>query len=285
MSIKTVGVVGAGVMGTGIAQVCASAGLKVIIRDIADKYVDAAVGRISASLGKAVEKGKISEQEKNDTLARIRKTTELKDLAEADLIIEAVLENLELKKDVFAQLNDICPENTIFATNTSSMSVTDIASASGRADRFCGIHFFNPVPVMKLVEIVSGLKTSDSTIEAAYELVEILGKIAVHVKKDSPGFIVNKLLLPYFNEAVKLVEEGVATPEDIDTAARYGLNYPMGPFQMLDMGGIDLSITILDYFAQEFNDPHYAPKLLLRQMVRAGKLGQKSGEGFYNYKK
>jgi len=285
MSIKTVGVAGAGTMGTGIAQVCAVAGLNVIISDVDIKYVDASVNRMEKALARAVEKGRLTDEEKDAAIARIIKTTELSAMSKADIIIEAVLENLELKKKIFTELNGICGENTIFATNTSSMSITDIAASSGRADRFCGIHFFNPVPVMRLVEIISGLNTADTTIKKAYELVGALGKTPVHVKKDSPGFIVNKLLVPYMNEAVKLLAEGVASAEDIDTAVKLGLNYPMGPFEMLDMGGVDLSVTILDYFAQEYGNPSYAPQLLLRQMIRAGKAGRKSGEGFYKYNK
>jgi len=285
MSIKTVGVAGAGTMGTGIAQVCAVAGLNVIISDVDIKYVDASVNRMEKALARAVEKGRLTDEEKDAAIARIIKTTELSAMSKADIIIEAVLENLELKKKIFTELNGICGENTIFATNTSSMSITDIAASSGRADRFCGIHFFNPVPVMRLVEIISGLNTADTTIKKAYELVGALGKTPVHVKKDSPGFIVNKLLVPYMNEAVKLLAEGVASAEDIDTAVKLGLNYPMGPFEMLDMGGVDLSVTILDYFAQEYGNPSYAPQLLLRQMTRAGKAGRKSGEGFYKYNK
>lgn len=283
MSIRTIGVIGAGTMGTGIAQACALSGLKVVLRDIDAKYVEASVGRIAASLGRSVEKGKISEDDKNTSLKRIQKATILEDLADADIVIEAVLEDLALKKNIFSELNNICGKDTVFATNTSSMSITDIAGSSGRAERFCGIHFFNPVSVMKLVEIISGLNTAESTIETAYELTKLLGKIPVHVKKDSPGFIVNKLLVPYLNEAAKLLSEGVASAEDIDLAVKHGLNYPMGPFEMLDMGGIEMTITILDYFAKEYGNLHYAPQLILRQMLRAGKTGKKSGEGFYCY--
>lgn len=285
MSIRTIGIAGAGTMGTGIAQVCAVAGLHVILRDIDIKYVEASVGRIEKALSRAIEKGKMTEDEKTASLGRITKTVNLNEMAEADIVIEAVLENLELKKNIFAELNSICGEETIFASNTSSMSITDLASSSGRSDRFCGIHFFNPVPVMRLVEIISGLNTADTTVKAAYELVNALGKTPVHVKKDSPGFIVNKLLVPYLNEAAKLFAEGVASAEDIDTAVKLGLNYPMGPFEMLDMGGIDLTITILDYFAQEYANPNYSPQLILRQMIRAGKAGRRTGEGFYKYDK
>lgn len=285
MVIKTVGVVGAGIMGSGIAQACASAGLQVILRDIDTRYLDASLARMDQSMSRLVEKGKLTAQDKNNTLSRIQTTVELKDMAGTDLILEAALEDPAVKKNIFSELNSICPAETVFASNTSSLSITDIASGSGRPDRFCGIHFFNPVSVMKLVEIISGLTTSEATVEKAYELVRILGKVPVHVKKDSPGFIVNRLLLPYMNEAARLLEEGVASAEDIDTAVKLGLNYPMGPFEMLDMGGIDLSVVILDYFAREFSDSGYAPRLILRQMLRAGATGRKSGRGFYHYGK
>lgn len=284
MNIRTIGVIGAGTMGTGIAQACALSGLKVVLRDIDIKYVEASVNRIAASLGRSVEKGKISEDDKNNALKRIQKTTILEDLTDVDIVIEAVIEDLALKKEIFSELNNICGENTVFATNTSSISVTDIANSSGRAERFCGIHFFNPVSVMKLVEIISGLNTAEATVETAYGLAKLLDKIPVHVKKDSPGFIVNKLLVPYLNEAAKLLSEGVASAEDIDLAIKYGLNYPMGPFEMLDMGGIDLTVTILDYFTKEYGNLHYAPQLILRQMLRAGRTGKKRGEGFYCYR-
>lgn len=285
MTIKTVGVVGAGTMGSGIAQACASAGLQVILRDIDQRYLDASLARMEQSMSRLVEKGKLTAQDREQTLARIQTTVELRDMAPAELILEAALEDPALKKNIFSELNGICPAETVFASNTSSLSVTDIASGSGRPDRFCGIHFFNPVSVMKLVEIISGLNTSEATVEKAYELARALGKVPVHVKKDSPGFIVNRLLLPYMNEAAKLLEEGVASVEDIDTAVKLGLNYPMGPFEMLDMGGIDLSVVILDYFAREFSEPGYAPRLILRQMLRAGAAGRKSGRGFYDYEK
>jgi len=284
MDIKVVGIVGAGTMGTGIAQVAASMGYKVILRDIKMEYVDASVLKMGKILSKLVEKGKITEEQRNETIGRIIKTDKLSDFGDADLVIEAVLEDRELKKSVFKELNDICKEDAIFATNTSSMSITEIAKDSGRPDRFCGIHFFNPVPVMKLVEVIYGMKTSRDTIEKALEFSLSLGKTPVEVKKDSPGFIVNRLLIPYMNEAARLLAEGVASVEDIDTAIKLGLNYPMGPFQMLDFGGVDLSVTIADYFKEEFNDLSYAPQMILKQMVRAGKTGMKAGEGFYKYK-
>ncbi len=283
MSIKTIGVVGAGTMGTGIAQVAAMKGYDVILRDIKMEYVESSITKMTKLLDKSVKKERITDLQKNETLSRITKTDSLDAFKDADLVIEAVLENLDLKKGIFEELNGICKEETIFATNTSSMSVTEIASASGRPDRFCGIHFFNPVPVMKLVEVIYGMDSSKETIEKALEFSLALGKTPVEVKKDSPGFIVNRLLIPYMNEAARILEEGVASVEDIDTAVKLGLNYPMGPFQMFDFGGIDLSVIISEYFKDEFNDMGYAPQLILKQMVRAGKTGMKSGEGFYKY--
>jgi len=283
MEIKTVGVVGAGVMGTGIAQVAAASGYNVIIRDIKKEFVDGSMKRMNAYYAKSVEKGKITAEEKDAILKRITGTEKLQDLSGADLIIEAVVEQLDLKKEVFQELNKICGEDTIFATNTSSLSITQIASDSGRPGKFCGIHFFNPVPVMKLVEVIKGMNTDEQTMQTALSFARSLGKTAVEVKKDSPGFIVNRLLVPYLNEAAKLLAEGVATPEDIDTAIKLGLNYPMGPIQMIDFGGLQLTIDVLEYFKEEFNSEQYAPQPILRQMVRAGKLGAKFGEGFYKY--
>jgi 3-hydroxybutyryl-CoA dehydrogenase len=206
--------------------------------------------------------------------------TELEDL---DLIIEAVPENLEIKQRLFSDLNNICKTETIFASNTSSISITQLAASSGRPDRFCGLHFFNPVPVMRLVEIISGLLTSQDTIDAVRGFAEGIEKTPVFVTKDRPGFIVNRLLVPYLNEAVRILEEGIATAEDIDKAVEFGLNYPLGPFKMLDNGGIDLTVAVLDYFKDEYNDSAYAPRITLKQLLRAGKLGRKSGEGFYKY--
>jgi 3-hydroxybutyryl-CoA dehydrogenase len=281
--VGVIGIVGAGTMGTGIAQVVAAMGYKVILRDIKLSFVEASVGRIDRQLAKSVEKGKITEAQKKETMARFVMTENLQDFKDVDIVIEAVLENMELKKAIFKELNDVCKMGAIFASNTSSMSITEIGKESGRPDRFCGIHFFNPAPVMRLVEVISGLRTSDATIAKALEFTLSLGKTPVEVKKDSPGFIVNRLLIPFMNEAARLYAEGVASVEDIDTAVKLGLNHPMGPFQLLDFGGIDLSVTISNYFSEEFNDNSYAPQPVLKQMVRAGKTGMKSGEGFYKY--
>jgi len=250
--VGVIGIVGAGTMGTGIAQVVAAMGYKVILRDIKLSFVEASVGRIGKQLAKSVEKGKITEAQKEETMARFVMTENLQDFKDVDIVIEAVLENMDLKKAIFKELNDVCKAGTIFASNTSSMSITEIGKESGRPDRFCGIHFFNPAPVMRLVEVISGLRTSDETIAKALEFTLSLGKTPVEVKKDSPGFIVNRLLIPFMNEAARLYAEGVASVEDIDTAVKLGLNHPMGPFQLLDFGGIDLSVTISNYFSDEF---------------------------------
>jgi 3-hydroxybutyryl-CoA dehydrogenase len=283
MAIKTVGVIGAGVMGSGIAQVTAMAGYRVTLRDVELSFLEKSIGRIGGGLNRLVEKGKIQEDKKAEILSRIVPVTSLSELGELDLVIEAVPENLEIKRQLFGELNGICKPETIFASNTSSISITQLAASSGRPDHFCGLHFFNPVPVMKLVEIISGLLTGQDTIDAVRAFAEGIEKIPVLVKKDRPGFIVNRLLVPYLNEAVRILEEGIATAEDIDKAVEFGLNYPLGPFKMLDTGGIDLTVTVLDYFKDEYNDNGYAPRTTLKQLLRAGKLGKKSGEGFYKY--
>lgn len=277
--IKTVGVVGAGTMGSGIAQTCAAWGMKVYLYDIKPEFVDGAIGRIDKSLSRRVEKGKMSAEDKSGVLSRINKVGALSDMKDADLVIEAVLEIMDLKKEVFSELGKVCDPKTILATNTSSMSITEIAATSGRPEKFCGIHFFNPVPVMGLVEVIHGINSDQATIDTAKAFAVSLGKTPVEVKKDSPGFIVNRLLLPYMNEAAKMYAEGVASIEDIDTAVKLGLNYPMGPFAMIDMGGLELTVAVLDYFAQEFNDLTYAPAPIFRTMIRAGKVG-KGQDGF-----
>jgi 3-hydroxybutyryl-CoA dehydrogenase len=283
VNIRTVGVIGAGAMGSGIAHVAAMAGYNVILRDLEMAFVDRAVANMDKFMARSVEKGKMTEAARQETLKRITKTITLEDLAPADFVIEAVLEKMDLKKEVFQTLNKVCKPETIFATNTSSMSVTEIAAASGRPGKVCGMHFFNPAQLMRLVEVIHGVQSSDDTIAITTELARSFGKTTVEVKKDSPGFIVNRLLFPHMIEAARLLQEGVASVEDIDTAVKLGLNYPMGPFEMFDMGGIDLSVAIMEYFAKEFNDNQYAPPLVLRQMLRAGKVGRKNGEGFYKY--
>ncbi|MBP2643589.1 MAG: hbd5 [Firmicutes bacterium] len=285
MTVKTIGVVGAGAMGGGIAHVAAMAGYNVVLRDIDMKFVDKAVANMDKFMARSVEKGKMTEEARKETLTRITKTTTLDDFKNVDFVIEAVLEKMELKKEVFQALNNICGPDTIFATNTSSMSVTEIAVASGRPDRMCGMHFFNPAQLMKLVEVIHGAHSSEETIKVTTELARSFGKTTVQVKKDSPGFIVNRLLFPYMIEAARLLQEGVASVEDIDTAIKLGLNYPMGPFEQYDMGGIELATSIMEYFAKEFDNSNYAPPMILKQRLRAGLIGRKTGEGFYKYDK
>jgi 3-hydroxybutyryl-CoA dehydrogenase len=286
MEIKKIGVVGAGAMGNGIAQVCAQAGHEVIMRDIADKFVQRGLKTIEGFLAKSVEKGKITEDEKKKVVARIKGTTEMADLKECDFIIEAVLEELDLKKQVFQEVEKITRPEVILATNTSSMSITAIGSAIKRADKVVGMHFFNPVPLMRLVEVIKGMDTSDETVKVTKGLAEKLGKVAVVVLKDAPGFIVNRLMMVQMIEAIKVYEEGIASMEDIDKAVKGGLNHPMGPFELMDLTGLDINYNVSEYFHHELNQElkHVTP-LTLKNMVVAGKLGRKTGEGWYKYGK
>lgn len=283
MMIKTIGIVGAGSMGAGIANLAALNGFNVVLRDIEERYLEGALARIDQFMSKSVERGKMTEDQKQQTLARIETTTKLEELKDVDVVIEAVIEDLELKKDVFSQLDEIVREDVIVATNTSSMSITEIAAATRRPDRVAGMHFFNPAQLMKLVEVVRGFETSDETVSTLKALSEQLKKEVVEVKKDTPGFIVNRIMVPQFIEAIRLLEEGVASAEDIDKAVKFGLNYPMGPFELQDYAGVDIGYYVMEYFSNEFNDSRFAPPLLMKQMMRAGRLGKKSGAGFYNY--
>ena len=285
MTITTVGVIGAGAMGSGIANLAASSGFQVIIHDIEEKYLLNGMARIEKFMQKSVEKGKITESEKADVLERIRITTNLEDIKEVDIIIEAVIENLDVKKDVFSRLDELLPKDVIIATNTSSMSITILGEATKRPERVAGMHFFNPAQIMKLVEVVRGYKTSDETVEEIKAFSEKLNKVPIEVKKDVPGFIVNRIMIPQFIEAIKLLEEGVASAEDIDKAVTLGLNYPMGPFTLQDYAGVDIGYHVMEYFKNEFNDDRFAPPLLIKQLVRAGRLGKKTGAGFYDYNK
>ncbi|MDM5247952.1 3-hydroxyacyl-CoA dehydrogenase family protein [Lysinibacillus sp. G4S2] len=283
MMIKTIGVVGAGSMGAGIANLAALNGFNVVLRDIKDSYLEGAMARINKFMSKSVERGKMTEEQKQETLSRIQTTTKLEDLKDVDVVIEAVLEDLDLKKEVFSQLDEIVREDVIITTNTSSMSITEIAATTKRPDRVAGMHFFNPAQLMKLVEIVRGYETSDDTVSALKALSVQLKKEVVEVKKDTPGFIVNRIMIPQFIEAIRLLEEGVASAEDIDKAVKFGLNYPMGPFELQDYAGVDIGYHVMEYFNNEFNDPRFAPPLLMKQMMRAGRFGKKSGAGFYDY--
>ncbi len=282
MEIKKIGVVGAGIMGNGIAQVAAQIGCDVVMRDIEMRFVEGGMKNIDRFLSKGVEKGKIDSKEKDSIISRIRGTIDMADLKDVDFVIEAVIEDLDLKKRVFKELDELCRPEVILASNTSSMSITEIAASTKRPDKVCGMHFFNPVPLMRLVEIIRGYLTSEETIKTTTELSQKMGKTTVEVKKDSPGFIVNRIMIPHMLEAIKIVEEGIASIEDVDKAVKNGLNYPMGPFELMDLTGIDIALFVSEYFYKELNKENkwVAPNLL-KTMVRAGKLGKKTGDGWY----
>jgi 3-hydroxybutyryl-CoA dehydrogenase len=286
MEIKKIGVIGAGTMGNGIAQVAAQIGCDVIMRDVEDAFVERGMKSIDRFLSKGVEKGKLDAADKDTILGRIKGTTDMAQMKDADFVIEAVIENLDLKKRVFKELDELCRPEVILASNTSSMSLTEIAAATSRPDRVCGMHFFNPVPLMKLVEIIRGYATSGETVAVTTELAKKMGKITVEVKKDSPGFIVNRIMIPHMIEAIKIVEEGIASVEDVDTAVKNGLNYPMGPFELMDLTGIDICYFVAEYFYKELNkESKWVSPNLLKTMIRAGKLGRKTGAGWYEHSK
>jgi 3-hydroxybutyryl-CoA dehydrogenase len=284
MQIKKVGVVGCGLMGAGIVEVCAKAGYEVVVSEINDEFLQKGLGRLNKSLSRAVSKGKATQEEMDAALARVKGTTDTADFADCDLVIEAAIENMELKKQIFAELDGILRPEAIIGSNTSSLCITEMASATQRGDKVLGIHFFNPVPVMPLLELVRTILTSDETLAIAQEFGQSVGKTTV-VAKDTPGFIVNRLLIPYLLDAAKIYEDGLATREDIDTAIKLGLNHPMGPLTLLDLVGLDTTLFIADAMFEEFKDPRYAAPPLLRRMVLAGHLGRKSGKGFYDYSK
>jgi 3-hydroxybutyryl-CoA dehydrogenase len=282
MSIQKVGVLGCGLMGSGIAQVCAQAGFETVVREVEQKFIDKGFGAIEKNLARAVDKGKISQEDKDGTLSKIKGTLELEDLKDCDLIIEAIIENLDLKNEIFSTLDKLCPDETILASNTSSLTVMSMAAATQRPDRFCGLHFFNPVPIMKLVEVVKTVATSKETIDTCYEFCKKIGKIAI-LAKDNSGFIVNLLLIPYLLDAIRVLEEGVGSIVDIDTGIKLGLNHPMGPLTLLDFVGIDTTYNIANIMFEEYREKRYAPPPLLKKMVLAGYYGRKSGRGFYDY--
>jgi len=284
MSIKRVGIVGSGIMGSGIAETAAASGFEVVLRSRSQNSADATVAGMEKSLNKQVEKGKKTSEERDAILARVTATSDLGALKGVDLVIESIIEDLAVKKVLFTELDRICGEDTILATNTSTLPVVDLAMETGRPDKVCGVHFFNPAPVMSLVELVRPLTASDETIAAVREFAEACGKSPVEVK-DQAGFIVNALLFPYLNNAVRLYEQGVASVADIDTAMKGGCGFPMGPFALLDLVGLDTSLAILDALYDEFRDPNYAAVPLLRRMVAAELLGRKSGQGFHDYRK
>ena len=286
MEIKTIGVLGAGVMGNGIAQVAAQAGYNVIMRDIEDRFVQGGIKNIDKFLSKSVEKGKMTADQKNDIMGKIKGTTDIGAMKDVDLVIEVIIEVMDVKKKVFAELDAITKPDVILASNTSSMSITEIAAATKRPDKVIGMHFFNPVPLMKLVEVIRGISTSDETTATILDITKKLGKEPVEVKVDVPGFLANRLMIAVAIEAIKLYEQGIASKEDIDKAAKLGLNYPMGPFELMDLTGIDINYHVMDYFYKELpKENKWDPPLFIKNMVRAGLLGRKTGKGWYDYSK
>ena len=275
-------VIGAGTMGSGIVQAFAQKGYEVIVRDIKDEFVDRGIATINKNLSKLVANGKVTEEFKENVLSKITGTTDLNLAADCDLVIEAAVENMEIKKDIFSQLDKICKVETILASNTSSLSITEVASVTNRPDRVIGMHFFNPATIMKLVEVIKGMATSQETFDKVKELSFAIGKEPVEVA-EAPGFVVNRILIPMINEAVGIFAEGVASVEDIDTAMKLGANHPMGPLALGDLIGLDVCLAIMDVLYNETGDTKYRAHSLLRKYVRAGWLGRKSGKGFYDY--
>ena len=275
-------VLGAGTMGAGIVQAFAQKGYEVIVRDIKDEFDERGLAGINKNLSKLVAKGKMDEATKEAVLSRISGTTDMNLAADCDLVVEAAIENMEIKKSIFAELDGICKESTILASNTSSLSITEVASATKRPDKVIGMHFFNPAPVMKLVEVIRGIATSDDTFNTVKELSEAIGKNPVEVA-EAPGFVVNRILIPMINEASFILQEGIASAEDIDTAMKYGANHPMGPLALGDLIGLDVCLAIMDVLYKETGDTKYRASNILRKYVRAGWLGRKSGRGFFNY--
>ncbi len=280
--VRTVGVVGCGIMGSGIVEVCAKAGMAVTFVEVDEEARERGSQAIERSMAKAVDRGKLDDAARQEALGRIRASTDLADLADSDLVIEAVTEELETKREIFRRIDEIVRPDVVMATNTSSMPIADLAAMTKRPDKVLGMHFFNPPPVMKLLEVVRALTTSDETIQFGRGVGERLGKTPI-LAKDRAGFVVNLLLLPYLNSAIRMLDEGFATAEDIDTGVTLGLGHPMGPLALLDLIGLDTALHVSNVLYDEFKDPIYAPPTLLKRMVSAGYLGRKSGKGFYEY--
>jgi 3-hydroxybutyryl-CoA dehydrogenase len=283
MTVKRVGIVGSGIMGSGLAEVCSKAGYEVVVRSRTQSGADGLMAGLEKSLARQVDKGRLDAAERDQVIGRVSAVTDLSELAECDLVVESIVEDLAAKKHLFNELDRICAERTVLATNTSTLAVVELAMETGRPERVCGIHFFNPAPAMALVEIVRAITTSDETVATAVGFAEACWKQAVQVR-DQAGFIVNALLFPYLNNAVRMLDAGVATRDDIDTAMKGGCNFPMGPLALLDLVGLDTSLAILEALYAEFRDPNYAPAPLLSRMVSAERLGRKTRQGFYDYR-
>ncbi len=282
MKIQRVGVLGCGLMGSGIAQVCVESGYQTIVLEVEQRFLDKGFGILEKNFARAVEKGKMSPEARDKARSLLQGTLKLDDLKACDLIIEAVIEDLKMKNEMYSALDKLCPERTILASNTSSLTVMAMAASTKRQDRFCGLHFFNPVPVMKLVEVVKTIATSQQTIDTCVEFSRSIGKVPI-VAKDNSGFIVNLLLVPYMLDSIRALEQGVASMVDIDTGMQLGCNYPMGPFTLIDFVGLDTLYHIANIMFDEYREKRYAPPPLLRKMVLAGTYGRKSGKGFYDY--
>ncbi|OAH54406.1 3-hydroxybutyryl-CoA dehydrogenase [Domibacillus aminovorans] len=282
MKLKKIMVIGAGQMGSGIAQVCAQAGYDVLLHDLKPEHIDRGLQIISKNINRQVEKSRMTDSEESDVLRRIHKSTDLHDAGGVDIVIEAVVENMDIKRNIFAQLDEITPDHTILASNTSSLPITEIAAATDRPEKVIGMHFMNPVPVMKLVEIIRGLATADDVYKKIEDLTKMLGKVPVEVN-DFPGFVSNRVLMPMINEAIYTLYEGVATKEAIDDVIKLGMNHPMGPIELADFIGLDTCLSVMEILHEGFGDDKYRPCPLLRKYVKAGWLGKKAGRGFYIY--